>query len=61
MGSNVEIIYKAYFSLSAIEQWSSSPKEGFFDLEAFHTRCVELFETDPDDEWVVETLDYLTR
>jgi hypothetical protein len=55
------INYKAYFALSAIEQWSSSPQEGFFNLDDFYTRCVKLFETDPDDDWVVETLDALTR
>ncbi|KAF8197841.1 hypothetical protein BJ912DRAFT_952284 [Pholiota molesta] len=55
------VAVQAYFALSAIEQWSSSPQEGFFNLDDFYTRCVKLFETDPDDDWVVETLDALTR
>jgi len=28
-----------------------------FDHEAFFDNIVELFEVDPNDEWVVETLD----
>ncbi|KAF8172469.1 hypothetical protein BJ912DRAFT_1080626 [Pholiota molesta] len=55
------VALQAYFSLSAIEQWSSSAQEGFFDLEDFYIRCLKVFETDPEDEWVVDTLDYLTR
>ncbi|KAF9473391.1 hypothetical protein BDN70DRAFT_937463 [Pholiota conissans] len=50
----------AYFSLSSIEQWSSSPQDGYFDLDDFYDRCVDLFERDPTDPWVEETLNFLT-
>jgi hypothetical protein len=59
-GTMIIQIYKAYFSLSAIEHWSSSPQEGYFNLVDFFNRCVNLFESDPTDPWVVETLDCLT-
>jgi hypothetical protein len=32
--------------------------DGAFDLKAFYDGIVELFEADPDDEWVVETLQW---
>lgn len=32
-----------------------------FDAEEFYYNIVELFELDPEDEWVVETLDWLDR
>ncbi|KAF8171892.1 hypothetical protein BJ912DRAFT_1065937 [Pholiota molesta] len=54
------VAVQAYFSLSAIEHWSSSPQEGYFNLVDFFNRCVNLFESDPTDPWVVETLDCLT-
>lgn len=54
-------IYKAYFALSSIVMWTSSPQEGSFDLRDFFNRCVDLFEEDPMDPWVIDTLAFLTR
>ncbi|KAF9472520.1 hypothetical protein BDN70DRAFT_900483 [Pholiota conissans] len=55
------VVVQAYFSLSSIEQWSSSPQNSYFDLDDFFDRCVGLFEKDPTDPWIEQTLDYLTR
>ena len=57
---NTSQIDKAYFSLSSIEQWSTSLQDGYFSLDDFFDRCVDLFESDPDDPWVAETLAALT-
>ncbi|KAF9471149.1 hypothetical protein BDN70DRAFT_901573 [Pholiota conissans] len=52
---------QVYFALSSIEQWSPSPQEGYFKLDDFFDRCVALFEKDPEDPWVVHTLDCFTN
>jgi len=48
-----------YFSLCCLESWG--PKDGYFNLERFYNVCLRLFTTDPGDEWVKETLAFLTR
>ncbi|KAF9470714.1 hypothetical protein BDN70DRAFT_939488, partial [Pholiota conissans] len=51
---------QVYFALSSIEQWSSSAQDGHFKLDDFFSRCVGLFERDPKDPWVLDTLAHLT-
>jgi hypothetical protein len=45
--------------LSSTEQWAVT--DGSFDMEKFFDATVELFERYPDDEWVVDTLDFWNR
>jgi hypothetical protein len=45
---------KARFALCATEQWSRF--DSHFDNEAFFNNIVDLFETDPSDPWVTDTL-----
>ena len=47
---------QAYIVLSSISQWGSY--DGVFDLEALYGTIVTMFESDPDDPWVVETLEW---
>ncbi len=37
-------------------QWGSY--DGVFDLEALYSTIVTMFESDQDDPWVVETLEW---
>jgi hypothetical protein len=39
--------------------WTS--KDGSYDYEKMFDSIVDLFETDPTDPWVVETLEWLQR
>jgi hypothetical protein len=52
--------FEAYFAICGIESWSSNLRDGYFNLISFHKNIVRLFEDFPDDEWVGETLDYIT-
>jgi len=39
-----------------MSQWGSY--DGVFDLKAFYSTIVTMFESDPDDLWVIETLEW---
>jgi hypothetical protein len=39
-----------------MSQWGSY--DGLFDLEMLYSTIVTMFESDPDDPWVVETLEW---
>lgn len=49
---------QAYHGLSSVEQWGIHDR--YFRLDIFFRKCVKLFTADPEDEWVTETLDFLT-
>jgi hypothetical protein len=46
--------------MCSVESWSSNLRDGYFNLISFYNKIVQLFEDIPNDEWVVETLDYIT-
>jgi hypothetical protein len=46
--------WKARFMLCATEQWNQY--DGEFDMYEFFIKLAELFESDPDGTWAVETL-----
>jgi hypothetical protein len=45
--------------LGSTEQWLTM--DGDFNLQTFYNLIVELFEREPDDPWVVETLSFWNR
>ena len=45
--------------LSASEQWSAVDED--FDMENFYNIIVKVFEHDPEDEWVLETLAFWNK
>ena len=47
-----------YFSLCCFDSWGM--KDGYFNLEHFYNVFLRLFTANPGDEWVKETLAYLT-
>ncbi len=44
--------------LSGQDTWSIV--DGGFNMEAFFLNIVELFESDPEDEWAASTLEHWT-
>jgi len=56
-GSN--ICFECYYGLSSLEGWDTEDR--FFKLDFFFDKCVRLFSEDLDDEWVTDTLKFLTR
>jgi hypothetical protein len=50
---------ECYYCLSSLEGWDTEDR--FFKLDVFFTKCVQLFTEDPEDEWVTDTLKYLSR
>ena len=47
---------QAYVALSSMSQWGSS--DNLFNLQLFYDAIVEMFERDPQDPWVVDTLEW---
>jgi hypothetical protein len=45
--------------LSSCEQWSAV--DGEFKMEQFYDLITDLFERDPNDPWVVETLAFWNK
>lgn len=52
--------FQAHFGLSSLGNWNEIDKSSF-DYFFFFENCVKLFTMDPDDDWVVDTLKFLTR
>jgi hypothetical protein len=50
------IYHQAYIALSSMSQWGSS--DNLFNLQLFYDAIVEMFERDPSDSWVVDTLEW---
>jgi hypothetical protein len=48
--------YQAYVALSSMSLWGSS--DNLFNLQLFYDVIVEMFERDPQDPWVVDTLEW---
>jgi hypothetical protein len=48
--------FQAYIALSSMSQWGSS--DNLFNLQLFYDAIVEMFERDPNDSWVIETLQW---
>ena len=46
--------HQAYVALSSMSQWGSS--DNLFNIQLFYDTIVEMFERDPKDSWVVDTL-----
>jgi hypothetical protein len=51
-----KLLRQVYIALSSMSQWGSY--DGVFDLKAFYSTIVTMFESDPDDLWVIETLEW---
>jgi hypothetical protein len=51
---------QAHFGLSSLENWNDI-ENCDFDYVLFFNNCVKLLKDTPDDEWVVDTLKFLTR
>jgi hypothetical protein len=48
--------------VSRLTQWSNwAILDNNFDLGVFYNQIVELFEQDPDDPWVVDTLGFWNK
>ncbi len=45
-----------WFALSSDEEWGFIDNP--FNYEAFYKNIVTLFEDDPEDQWVIETLEW---
>ena len=50
------IYHQAYIALSSMSQWGSS--DNLFNLQLFYDAIVEMFKRDPDDPWVLDTLEW---
>jgi hypothetical protein len=50
---------QAYYGLSSLDSWDTEDR--FFKLDIFFDKCVRLFTEDPNDPWVTDTLNFLTR
>ena len=50
---------QAYYGLCSLDGWAMEDR--FFKLKTFFDKCVKLFTEDPDDPWVIDTLQFLTR
>jgi hypothetical protein len=50
---------ECYCGLSSLEGWDTEDR--FFKLDVFFNKCVQLFTENPEDEWVTETVTFLTR
>ena len=50
------IYHQAYIALSSMAQWGSS--DNLFNVQLFYDAIVEMFERDPNDPWVVDTLEW---
>ena len=48
--------HQAYITLSSMSQWGSS--DNLFNIQLFYDAIVEMFERDPKDSWVVDTLEW---
>lgn len=48
--------HEAYVALSSMSQWGSS--DNLFNLQLFYDAVVEMFERNPKDPWVVDTLEW---
>jgi hypothetical protein len=48
--------HQAYVALSSMSQWGSS--DNLFNLQLFYDAVVEMFERNPKDPWVVDTLEW---
>ncbi len=48
--------HQAYIALSSMSQWGSS--DNLFNIQLFYDTIVEMFERDPKDSWVVDTLEW---
>ena len=51
---------QAYFTLSDLERWTDIANDSF-EYEHFFTNCTKLFTKDPNDPWVIETVNFITR
>jgi len=51
-----DLIIQAYIALSSMSQWGSY--DDLFNLQDFYTTIVMMFEQDPNDPWVIETLEW---
>jgi hypothetical protein len=45
--------------LNSTEHWTAL--DGNFNLEVFYNLIVDLFEQDPNDPWVVDTLEFWNK
>jgi hypothetical protein len=52
-------VSQAYYGLCSLDGWDTEDR--FFKLDVFFDKCVGLFTDDPDDPWVIDTLQFLTR
>jgi hypothetical protein len=50
---------QCYYGLSSLEGWDTEDR--FFKLDVFFDKCIQLFTDDPEDEWVTDTLKFLSR
>jgi len=50
---------QAYYGLCSLDGWDT--EDHFFKLDVFFDKCVGLFTEDPNDPWVIDTLQFLTR
>ncbi|KAF8815042.1 hypothetical protein BYT27DRAFT_7056059, partial [Phlegmacium glaucopus] len=50
---------QAYYGLCSLDGWDTEDR--FFKLDVFFDKCVGLFTEDPNDPWVTDTLQFLTR
>ena len=50
---------QAYYGLCSLDGWDTEDR--FFKLDVFFNKCVQLFTEDPDDPWVIDTLQFLTK
>jgi len=50
---------QAYYGLCSLDGWDTEDR--FFKLDVFFDKCVGLFAEDPNDPWVIDTLQFLTR
>lgn len=57
--ASTNLFLQCYYALSSLEGWDREDR--FFKLDLFFDKCVQLFGDDPEDEWVTDTLKFLTR
>jgi len=56
---NLNGFSQAYYGLCSLDGWDTEDR--FFKLNVFFDKCVGLFTEDPNDPWVIDTLQFLTR
>ena len=56
---NLNGFSQAYYGLCSLDGWDTDDR--FFKLNIFFNKCVGLFTEDPNDPWVIDTLQFLTR